>query len=184
MAIGGIIILIYALMWYNGTPIYDFNKNFFYNLGVNSIFIIGILSFCKDFKKTLEIRKKNKIEKSKISNALKNNNSSTWQEHLEKNYKSAGTKTNISEIKIDNNKLKNLETSTIENKKHGLKSVVVYSLLAISISINLLMFTSIIIVSNNINQIKDKYNKLENISSQMCEWHFQLTDDGPIKVCN
>ncbi len=184
MAIGGIIILIYVLMWCNGTPIYDFNENFFYNLGINSILIIGVLLFCKDLKKTLEIRKKNKIEKSEISNILQNNNSSTWQEHLEKNYKSAGTKTNMNEIKIDNNKLKNAETSTIKNKKHRLKSIVVYSLLAISISINLLMFTSIIIVSNDINQIKDKYNKLENESSQMCEWHFQLTDDGPIKVCN
>lgn len=60
MAIGGIIILIYILMWCNGTPIYDFNVNIVQNIGMNIFLIIGIILFYKDLKKILEIRKKNR----------------------------------------------------------------------------------------------------------------------------
>ena len=60
MAIGGIIILIYIIMWFNGTPIYDFDVNFIQNIGMNFFLFLGIAIFYKDLKKILEIRKKNK----------------------------------------------------------------------------------------------------------------------------
>lgn len=65
MALGGTIILIYIFMWFNGTPIYDTEVNFFENLGMNIFLIIGIILFYKDFKKTLKIRKENINKKKK-----------------------------------------------------------------------------------------------------------------------
>lgn len=187
MVIGLVIIIMYIMMWISGYgTIYDFNENFFYNLGVNSILIIGVLSFCKDLKKTLNIRKENKLKaKDSANDTSKNDNFVNWQEHLEKNYKTTGTRTKMSDIKTNNNvSEKTIDYKVKLQKQNSLKSTIIYSILAISISINILLFASLILVSNNMNQIKDKYNKLEKESSQMCEWHFQLTSDGSIKVCN
>lgn len=185
MAIGLVIIIIYLMIWVSGYgTIYDFNENFFYNLGVNSILIIGVLSFCKDLKKTLNIRKENKLKaKDSANDKSKNDKSVSWQEYLEKNYKTTGTRTKINDIKTNNNTSEKTIDYKVKLQKQN-SFTKIYSILAISVSINILLFASLILVSNNMNQIKDKYNKLEKESSQMCEWHFQLTDDGPIKICN
>lgn len=186
MAIGGVIILIYIMMWFNGILIYDLNKNFFYNLGFNSILIIGVLSFSKDLTKVLKIRKNNKLKMQDSSNdTSKNDNSVTWQKHLEKNYKSTGTKTKMNDIKTSNNTVEETLDGEVKLKKQNhLKHTIINSLLIISLSINILLFVSIISVNNNIDQIKKDYDLLKNKNSQMCKWHLHFTENGVVKECN
>lgn len=187
MAIGLVIIIIYIIGWISGHGvIYDFNRNIFYNFGLNSILIIGILLFIKDFKKTLKIRKENKLKiEDSTNDTSKNDNSVTWQEHLENNYKITGTRTKMSDIQINNDVSEKTTDDKVKlQKQNSLKSTIVYSLLAISISINILLFTSLILVSNNMNQIKKDYDILEKKNSQMCKWHFHFTENGIVKECN
>lgn len=83
-----------------GEPIVEPNKVLY---TTNSKSIINILqnenlSKDKKFKQITEILKENTQVDKKYSQ-----NNKTWQDYLEKNYKTAGTRTNLEDIKINNN---------------------------------------------------------------------------------
>ncbi len=150
MALGGVIIIMYVMMWISGYgKIYDFDKSFVSNLGSNAILIIGILMFCEDLKTTLNKRKKNAQQNKK--------------EYITDNLK---------------------KTENIDKTNNGIKKYLFYLILTISIFMNVLLFASLILMNNNVNELKEKYDILEKEKSQMCKWHLHLTENGAIKECD